>query len=198
MGRLSVNVKVVSEVVICSFYIFNEMAVGLSRIPGIVKEPLRAYSFAVELPRDFGDADTLKYQVKSVEFPVWVDLEVEGVRVEGLGFYFLPDDFSGKAEVKMDFWEDVELSVQKYFNKWRSKIVSESVVGAPYRELKELPSKWMKDVLVHVLDVRGKRTGSYRLRKCYPIAVDVMRWEYESNEVVSVNVTLIIHGIELE
>ena len=198
MGRLSVNVKVVSEVVICSFYIFNEMAVGLVRIPGIVKEPLRAYSFEIELPRDFGDADKLKYQVKSVEFPVWFDLEVEGVRVEGLGFYFLPDDFSGKAEVKVEFWEDVELSVQRYFNNWRSKIVSESVAGTPYRELKELPSKWMKDVVVHVLDVKGKRIGSYRLRKCYPVTVDAMRLGYESNEVVSVNVTLIIHGIELE
>jgi hypothetical protein len=172
--------------------------IGLSRIPGVVKEPLRAYSFEVELPRDFGDADRLKYQVKSVEFPVWFDLEVEGVRAGGLGFYFLPDDFSGKAEVRVEFWEDVELSVQRYFNKWRSKMVVESVVGTPYRELRELPSKWMKDVLVHVLDVKGKRVGSYRLRKCYPISIDAMRLGYAENEVVSVSVSLVVHGIELE
>jgi hypothetical protein len=174
------------------------MAIGLSQIPCIVKEPLRAYSFEVELPRDFGDAEKLRYQVKSVEFPVWFDLEVEGVRVEGLGFYFLPDDFSGKAEVKVEFWEDVELSVLRYFNKWRSKIVSESVAGTPYRELKDLPSKWMKDVLVYVLDVKGKRVGTYRLRKCYPISIDMVRFGYENNEIVSVSVTLIVHGIDLE
>jgi hypothetical protein len=174
------------------------MPIRLSQIPGIVKEPLRAYSFEVELPRDFGDADKLKYQVKSVEFPVWFDLEVEGVRVEGLGFYFLPDDFSGKGEVKVEFWEDVELSVQRYFNKWRSKMVVESVAGTPYRELRDLPSKWMKDVVVHVLDVKGKRVGSYRLRKCYPVSIDVMRLGYENNEVVAVGVTLIMHGIKLE
>jgi hypothetical protein len=172
--------------------------VGISQIVGIVKEPIRAYSFEVELPRDFGDADRLRYQVKSVEFPVWFDLEVEGVRVEGLGYYFLPDDFSGKAEVKVGFWEDVELSVQRYFNKWRSMMVMESVTGTPYRELKELPSKWMKDVLVHVLDVKSRRVGSYRLRKCYPVSIDGMRFGYESNEVVEVGVTLVVHGIELE
>lgn len=172
--------------------------IGISQVVGIVKEPLRAYSFEVELPRDFGDADRLRYQVKSVEFPVWFDLEVEGVRVEGLGYYFLPDDFSGKVEVKVEFWEDVELLVQRYFNKWRSMMVMESVTGMPYRELKELPSKWMKDVLVHVLDVKGRKVRSYRLRKCYPMSVDVMRLGYESNEVVEVGVTLIVHGIELE
>jgi hypothetical protein len=172
--------------------------IGLSQVVGIVKEPLRAYSFEVELPRDFGDAERLRYQVKSVEFPVWFDLEVEGVRVEGLGYYFLPDEFSGKADVKIEFWEDVGLSVQRYFNNWRSKIVSESVIGTPYRELKDLPSKWMKDVVVHVLDVKGKRVGSYRLRKCYPASIDVMRLGYENNEVISVNVTLVMHGVELQ
>jgi len=171
---------------------------GLSQVAGIVKEPLRAYSFEVELPRDFGDAERLRCQVRSVEFPVWFDLEVEGVRVEGLGYYFLPDDFSGKADVKIEFWEDVGLSVQRYFNSWRSKIVSESVMGTPYRELKDLPSRWMKDVVVHVLDVKGNRVGSYRLRKCYPVSVDVMRLGYENNEVISVNVTLVIHGVELQ
>ncbi len=171
--------------------------IGLSRIPGIVKEPLRVYSFEVELSYDFGDADKLRYQVKSVEFPVWFDLEVDGVRVEGLGYYFLPDDFSGKGDVKIEFWEDVELSVQRYFNKWRSMIVSENVVGTPFRELKELPSRWMKDIVVHVFDVKGRKVGSYRLRKCYPAGVDVMRLSYESNEVVGVGVSLVVHGIEL-
>ena len=171
---------------------------GLSQVVGIVKEPLRAYSFEVELPHDFGNADKLKYQVKSVEFPVWFDLEVEGVRVEGLGYYFLPDEFSGKADVKIEFWEDVGLSVQRYFNSWRSKIVSESVMGTPFRELKDLPSKWMKDVVVYVLDVKGNRVGSYRLRKCYPVSIDVMRLGYENNEVISVNVTLVMHGVELQ
>ena len=36
--------------------------IGLSQVVGIVKEPLRAYSFEVELPRDFGDAERLRYQ----------------------------------------------------------------------------------------------------------------------------------------
>ena len=63
------------------------MAIGLYQIPGIVKEPLRAYNFEVELPRDFGDADRLKYQVRSVQFPVWFNLETEEVRVEALGYY---------------------------------------------------------------------------------------------------------------
>jgi hypothetical protein len=171
--------------------------VGLSQIPGIVKEPLRAYSFEVELPRDFGDADRLRYQVKSVQFPVWFDLETEGVRGEGVGYYFLPVDFEGKGELKIEFWEDVELSVQRYFSSWRKLMVVEDVVGTPYRELKELPSKWMKDVVVHVLDVKGKRVGSYWLRKCYPIGIDAVSLGYENNDVVEVSVSFVLHGIEV-
>jgi hypothetical protein len=173
------------------------MAIGLVQISGIVKEPLRAYSFEVELPRDLGDADRLKYQVKSVQFPLWFNLEAEGVRVGGVGYYFLPDDFEGRGEVKVDFWEDVELSVQKYFSNWRKLMVVEDVVGTPFRELKELPSKWMKDVVVHVLDVKGRRVGSYRLRKCYPVSVDVISLGYERSEVVEVSVSFVLHGVEV-
>jgi len=173
------------------------MAIGLYQIPGIVKEPLRAYNFEVELPRDFGDADRLKYQVRSVQFPVWFNLETEEVRVEALGYYFLPSDFEARNDVKIEFWEDVELSVQKYFNKWRRLIIGEVVSGTPYRELKELPSKWMKDVVVHVLDGKGKRVGSYRLRKCYPTGIDTVNLGYEQNEVVVVSVSLVVHGIEI-
>jgi len=171
--------------------------IGLSQIPGIVGEPLRAYSFEVELPHDFGDASRLKYQVKSVQFSVWFNLETEGVRVEGLGYYFLPVDFEGKGEVRMDFWEDVELSVQRYFGNWRKLIVVEEVVGTPYRELRELPSRWMKDVVVNVFDVKGRKVGSYRLRKCYPVGIEVVRLGYESNELVEVSVSLVLHGIEV-
>jgi len=172
--------------------------VGLSQIPGIVKEPLRAYSFEVELPRDFGDADRLRYQVKLVQFPVWFNLEAKEVRAGGVGYYFLPDDFEGRGEVKIEFWEDVELSVQRYFNNWRKLMVVEDVVGTPYRELRELPSKWMKDVVVYVLDVKGKRVGSYRLRKCYPVSVDAISLGYENNSIVEVSVSLVLHGIEVE
>jgi hypothetical protein len=76
-------------------------------------------------------------------------------------------------------------------------IVGEVVSGTPYRELKELPSKWMKDVNVYVLDGKGKRVGSYQLKKCYPTGIDTMNLGYEQNEVVVVSVTLVIHGIEM-
>jgi hypothetical protein len=56
----------------------------------------------------------------------------------------------------------------------------------------------MKDVLVHVLDVKGRKVGLYRLRKCYPISIDVMRLGYAENEIVSVSVSLVVHGIDLE
>jgi len=173
------------------------MGIGLSQIPGIVKEPLRAYSFEVELPHDFGDVSRLRYQVKSVQFPVWFNLEVEGVRVEGLGYYFLPVDFESREEVKVDFWEDVELSVQRYFGNWRKLMVVEEVVGTPYRELRELPSRWMKDVVVHVFDVKGRKVASYRLKKCYPVGIEVVRLGYEVNELVEVSVSFVVHGIEV-
>jgi hypothetical protein len=76
-------------------------------------------------------------------------------------------------------------------------MVVEDVVGTPYRELKELPSKWMKDVVVHVLDVKGRKVGSYRLVKCYPVGIDVMSLGYESNGIVEVSVSLVLHGIEM-
>jgi hypothetical protein len=171
--------------------------IGLSRVVGIVREPLRSYSFEVELPYDFGDASRLRYQVKSVQFPVWFNLETEGVRVEGLGYYFLPIDFESREEVRIDFWEDVELSVQRYFGNWRKLIVVEDVVGTPYRELRELPSKWMKDVVVHMFDVKGRKVASYRLRKCYPVGIEVINLGYESNEVVEVSVSFVVHGIEV-
>jgi len=173
------------------------MVAGISQIVGIVKEPLRAYNFEVDLPRDFGDADRLKYQVRSAQFPVWFNLEVQEVRVEALGYYFLPSNFEVRNEVKIDFWEDAELSVQRYFNDWRNMIVGESVSGTLYRELKELPSKWMRDVGVYLIDGKGERVGSYRLRKCYPVGIDALRLGYEANEVVVISVSLIVHGIEI-
>jgi len=174
------------------------MVVGISQVIGMVREPLRSYSFEVELPYDFGNAELLRYQVRSVQFPIWFDLDTEKIRVEGVGYYFLPSDFRTEGMVRLEFWENSELSVQSYFLRWRELFVGESVVGTPYRELKALPSQWMRDISIYLLDGKGNRVGGYLFRKSYPIAVDAMSLDYTRNDLVIVNVTLAVHGVEVK
>jgi hypothetical protein len=87
--------------------------------------------------------------------------------------------------------------VQNYFLRWRELFVGESIVGTPYRELKSLPSQWMRDVSIYLLDGKGNRVAGYLFRKSYPIAVDTMNLDYSRNDLVIVNVTITIHGVEV-
>ena len=172
--------------------------VSLVQLVGQVREPLRSYSWVIDLPKDFGDSQRLRYQVKSVDLPVWVGMSVSDVIVGGQGRLIIPNEFEEVGEVVVSFWESVDLVVQKYFWNWRKVMVGEGISGLPYRELKAVPSKWMKDVVVALLDGKGKEVVRYRLKMCYPVKVEDVKLSYEENGVVEVNVSFAVCDIQVE
>lgn len=167
---------------------------GISQVAGIV-EPLRVYNYEVILPREFGDSERLRYQVRNVGFPVWWNLRVEEVRRQNLGKWYLPVDFEKEEDFTIEFWESEDLAVQSYFDSWREKIVGEQVVGEVSRELISVPREWMKDVEVLLLNSAGSVVRRYRLVNCYPVAMSIGKLDYGVSEVVLVTVTLAIHGV---
>ena len=171
------------------------MPVSLGQVVGLVKEPLRAYWFEVVLPSEFGNAERLKYQLRGIRFPAWFRISTEEFRVEALGKWFLPSDLSIEKEVELEFWESADLAVQEYFRRWRSMVIKEES-GVLWRELGDVPSRWMRDVELRFLSVKGERVGGYKFVKCYPVGVEVGDLRYENNDVVTVSVSLVVHRIE--
>jgi len=168
---------------------------GITRVAGIV-EPLRSYNYEVVLPSDFGDPSRLRYQVSSVEFPVWFSLSTQEIVVANLGKRYLPVDFGRKDDVTIEFWESEDFAVQNYFDAWRRRIVGENVVGELSRELVSVPSQWLKDIEVLILNTKGEQVGRYRLVGCFPIDLEIGRLEYSANDLLTVTVRLVVHGIQ--
>ena len=171
--------------------------VGLPDVVGQVEDPIRSYAFRVRLPIDFGNADILALQVKSVQFPFWLNIDTEGLRWKGQGYYVLPSEIESHGELQIEFWESRDFSVQLYFNTWRSKIVNDPFEAEPFRELKAVPSTWMKDVYVDVLGLDGSSASTYKFSLCYPTKVDTLRFGYSDNDVLTVSVTLVFHSVVL-
>jgi len=171
--------------------------VGLPDVVGMVNDPIRAYAFRVRLPFEFGNADVVALQVKSVQFPVWFNIDTEGLRWKGQGYYVLPSEIESHGELQMEFWESTDFSVQLYFNTWRGMIVTDPFEAEPFRELKDVPSKWMKDVYIDVIGSDVVPVGIYKFSLCYPTKVDVLRFGYDNNEVLTVSVTLVFHSVLL-
>jgi hypothetical protein len=171
--------------------------VGLPDVVGRVKDPIRAYAFRVKLPRDFGNADVVALQVRSVQFPVWLGIDTEELRWRGQGYYVLPSEIESHGELQIEFWENKDFSVQLYFDMWRSRIINDPFEAEPFRELKAVPSKWMKDVYIDVIGSGGVPVGIYKFSLCYPTKVDVLRFGYDNNEVLTVSVTLVFHSVSL-
>jgi hypothetical protein len=171
--------------------------VGLPDVVGRVEDPIRAYSFRVKLPIIFGNADVVALQVKSVQFPFWLGIDTEGLRWKGQGYYVLPSEVETHGELQMEFWESKSSVVQLYFNTWRGMIVKDPFEAEPFRELKDVPSKWMKDVYIDVIGSGGVPVGIYKFSLCYPTKVDVLRFGYDNNEVLTVSVTLVFHSVLL-
>jgi hypothetical protein len=101
------------------------------------------------------------------------------------------------GELQIEFWESKSSVVQLYFYTWRSKIVKDPFEAEPFRELINVPSKWMKDVYVDVIGSGGNPIGTYKFSLCYPTKVDTLRFGYDSNEVLTVSVTLVFHNVLL-
>ena len=171
--------------------------VGLPDVVGRVEDPVRAYSFRVRLPSSFGNADVVALQVKSVQFPFWLNIDTEGLRWKGQGYYVLPSEIETHGELQIEFWESRGYLVQLYFDTWRSRIVKDPFEAEPFRELTDVPSKWMKDVYVDIIGSGGYSSGTYKFSWCYPTKIDTLRFGYDNNEVLTVSVTLVFHSILL-
>jgi len=171
--------------------------VGLPDIVGRVEDPVRAYAFNVRLPYDFGNAELLRLQVKSVQFPFWLSIDTESLRWQGQGYYVLPSEIETHGELQIEFWESKGSLVQLYFDTWRSRIVKDPFEAEPFRELKAVPSKWMKDVYIDIVGSGGYSAGTYKFGLCYPTKIDTLRFGYDNNEVLTVSVTLVFHSVLL-
>jgi hypothetical protein len=171
--------------------------IGLPDVVGRVEDPIRSYAFRVRLPSDFGKADVVALQVRSVQFPFWLNIDTESLRWRGQGYYVLPSEIETNGELQIEFWESKSSLVQLYFDTWRSMIIKDPFEAEPFRELKAVPSKWMKDVYVDLVGSGGYSSGTYKFSLCYPTKIDTLRFEYGSNEILTVSVTLVFHSVSL-
>jgi hypothetical protein len=168
--------------------------VGISVVAG-VSEPLRAYNWEVDLPAEFGNVDKLKYQIQSVKLPPWVDIDTESVRWNNMGALNLPAGFNTKLDVSISFWEDEALSIHKYFEAWRKKVVkSEDYNSGEYREV-GLPSTYVRTVKVYYTNLKGNRIGGYTLIGSYPIGISDIDLSYSESKVVEVSVNFACSNI---
>ncbi len=161
----------------------------ISTVIGQVREPLRSYNFEVVLPVEFGDSQRLRYLVRRVSCPAFVNLEVErevplslvykGATVGGVGF----------EDLEVEFTEVEDRAVLSYFERWRSAmLVSDDSMSSMFYEFR-LPVNYKKAVEVWWLDVQGQRKFGFKFERAFPVSVSVLEGSYEESGVVTVSVS---------
>lgn len=160
-----------------------EEGLSLTFVAGF-KEPLRAYNFAVRFP----DALSLMFQVRSVELPSFIDIELGEVKVApGVGVPY-PEEFNGVSDkVVVEFWEDEEFSVTSYFREWMDSIIVLDR-SSPYYGCFRLPVKYRRDFEVVILDVKGRSLKEVRVQDAYPVTMDKYSLSYGENSLVVLRV----------
>lgn len=162
-----------------------------------VGEPVRSYNFVVYLPSDFGNADLLKYQLISVEVPLFHSFETEGMPYAPSLPLPLPSGFNSFPEATLTFWENENFDVYNYFSRWKNSVAYFDDFSTYFMNHK-FRKQYVKDVKVEVLSVDGRVVGCFTLLEAFPTSLNNITFSYRESELLTVEVTFVCRRVNFE